>query len=476
MPHKFKPRGEAETLLRRRTIAEPLPHEPLPPPAAAPGEFQQEAGDGDPPSAASLAADPPSDEHVVPVEQLASLTLASHAGVHDDAPAAAAAAAAPAPAHVHAADVSSPPPRISNTKGVVVAMDVETTGLREDSEIIQIALASYTKGVLRGTFTRRFCPKGKISDGARAVHGISKEMLVDEDRFADWAKTIRKRLQRADGLLGYNIGFDLKMLDRELARAGVEKLDVTGKTLYDAYKLWTKLETRKLSDAVWRFVNGAEMLGAHDAGADIATTLHVHNGLVAEFTTQLSSPESITALSRGDCIDVDGKFSWPAPRKCIGSIVFAFGKHMGSPLFPLRTACKSKKPGWERASPPTSAARLTSWTAISNGCCAQTLRLRRVGTCRAPVGCWLLCRRSCSLARLTSSSNLESKRCWRGTTFGASALMRRLRVCGCLSPSRRPRCALSTDLSDCRLDTATTHSVLSALPSLTYPLYTRRTA
>jgi DNA polymerase-3 subunit epsilon len=411
----------------------------------------------------------------VPVEQLASLTLASHAGVHEDAPAAAAVAAAPAPAPTPApaADVSPPPPRICSTDGEVIAMDVETTGLRVDSEIIQIALAFYTDGELRRTFTRRFCPSGEISDGARAVHGISKEMLVNEDRFADWAEETRTLLQRADGLLCY-LGFDLKMVERELARAGVEKLDLTGKTLYDPYKLWIKLETRKLPDAVRRFINGAELLGAHDAGADIAATLHVHNGLVAEFETQLSSAASITALSRGDCIDLDGKFSWPAPRERIGSIIFALGKHQGSPLFPCRTA-REWKNGWDRASACTSAASdlcdkvdiVDSYLDWMMGADFAGETLWYVLNAR-----WVLAAMRKVLALFLTTGTPDRELRLEGQHLSAwNAFWRlrpphaRLSMCGCGCPStnaqptqsiraRRSRCALPVDLSDCHADIA----------------------
>ncbi len=76
---------------------------------------------------------------------------------------------------------------------------------------------------------------------------------------------------RAHVLIGYNVGFDLDMLQAEFQRAGLDLLDVSSKLVIDPYWLWRKMEPRGLQQAHQRFV-GAAFEGAHRAQADAQRT------------------------------------------------------------------------------------------------------------------------------------------------------------------------------------------------------------
>ena len=98
-------------------------------------------------------------------------------------------------------------------------------------------------------------------------------------------------------LIGYNVAFDLDMLQAEFARAGLPPLDVAGKLIVDPYRLWGAMEPRGLQYAHRRFV-GSDFDGAHRAGADVAATAAVLCGMLAAFGLQ---PEwySLAELCRG---------------------------------------------------------------------------------------------------------------------------------------------------------------------------------
>lgn len=92
-------------------------------------------------------------------------------------------------------------------------LDTETTGL--DGEIIEIAIIDMQGGVL---LNQRIKPKGSVSAGARAVHGISDADLKDLPGMAYWWPKIRRLISRYD-ILVYNKEFDFKALRNSLDAA-----------------------------------------------------------------------------------------------------------------------------------------------------------------------------------------------------------------------------------------------------------------
>lgn len=89
----------------------------------------------------------------------------------------------------------------------VLILDTETTDL--DGEIIELAIINLKGETL---FNSRFNPLTPISAGARAVHGISAEMVADSPRFADCALEVLVMLSTAKTVLIYNAAFDMGRL------------------------------------------------------------------------------------------------------------------------------------------------------------------------------------------------------------------------------------------------------------------------
>jgi DNA polymerase-3 subunit epsilon len=177
----------------------------------------------------------------------------------------------------------------------IVVFDCETTGTdRANDQIIELC-------VQRGLdepadmVTWRIKPAVPIHPGARAVHGIAIEDLEGCPVFADLADTIERVFAEADVIVGYNVAFDIEMLQAEYARIGRAPVDLAGKQIVDAFRLWQQFEPRSLQHAHQRFVGG-QFEAAHSASADVAATGRVLAGMLKHFKLDDQDWSSIAAL------------------------------------------------------------------------------------------------------------------------------------------------------------------------------------
>lgn len=172
----------------------------------------------------------------------------------------------------------------------IVIFDCETTGI--DFAQDQILELCIQRGLDDGggetsARTWRIRPSAPIQPAAQAVHGISAEELAGCPTFAEVAHEIAAWFATADIIVGYNVAFDIQMLQAEFARlpeghpAGAA-LDLEGKQIVDALRLWQKCEPRSLQHAHQRFV-GDEFAAAHSARADVAATGRVLAGMLKHF-------------------------------------------------------------------------------------------------------------------------------------------------------------------------------------------------
>jgi DNA polymerase-3 subunit epsilon len=211
----------------------------------------------------------------------------------------------------------------------VLVFDVETTGTdKRRDQVIELGVQF---GIDAGAASRtwRIRPSVEINPGAQAVHGISMEDLLDCPQFEAVADAIRTVFREADVLVGYNLAFDIEMLQAEYARIGEPLLALDDKQIVDPFRLWQQCEPRSLQDAHKRFV-GQEFAAAHSATADIAATGRVLRGMIDAFglvddwgqIAQVCEPE---------------RASWIGPSRHLrwdenGAPVLSFGKHAGTPL------------------------------------------------------------------------------------------------------------------------------------------------
>ena len=101
-----------------------------------------------------------------------------------------------------------------------IVLDTETTGLELglDHRIIEIGCVELINRRHTGrNFHRYLCPDREIDYGARNVHGITNEFLVNQPRFAEIAEEFLQFVAGAE-LVIHNAPFDVGFLDMELRR------------------------------------------------------------------------------------------------------------------------------------------------------------------------------------------------------------------------------------------------------------------
>lgn len=91
-------------------------------------------------------------------------------------------------------------------------LDTETTGLKDDDEIIQMAIIDLGKNVLFDTLLKPKL-KNSISRDATNIHGIKKSDLIDAPYFET---AVNKFVKVIDGktILIYNAEFDMRLLQQ----------------------------------------------------------------------------------------------------------------------------------------------------------------------------------------------------------------------------------------------------------------------
>jgi len=219
----------------------------------------------------------------------------------------------------------------------IIVFDCETTGI--DFTRDQVIELCVQHGLDAATGARsqtwRIKPAVPIHPAAQAVHGITMGDLEQCPSFAAFADEIAQVFASADVIVGYNLSFDIDMLQAEYTRIGKPLLDLGGKQVVDAFRLWQQCEPRSLQHAHRRFV-GDEFAAAHTASADVAATGRVLVGMLRHFNLHEQDWGSIASVCD------PGRASWVGPSRHLrwenDVIVLGFGKHMGAAVHELATS------------------------------------------------------------------------------------------------------------------------------------------
>jgi len=226
----------------------------------------------------------------------------------------------------------APEPAVDSTSAIVI-FDVETTGIdHARDQVIELCVQFGLDGLAR---TWRIKPGVPISPGAQAVHGISMDDLADCPTFADVADDIVAVFRDAEVLVGYNLAFDIDMLQAEMVRIGRPMLELANKKIVDPFRLWQQCEPRSLQHAHQRFV-GNEFAAAHSASADVAATGRVLSGMLRAFKLDGQDWNQIASVCDPRPA---GWASWVGPSRHLrwegDAVVVGFGKYSGTPLHEL---------------------------------------------------------------------------------------------------------------------------------------------
>lgn len=217
----------------------------------------------------------------------------------------------------------------------IIVLDVETTGKdRATDQIVELCMAM-TFGDLTDAFTFRtwrIKPSAPIHPEATAVHGITAADVATCPTFAELAQSIRGHLDAAEVIVGYNVAFDIDMIQAELARAGLPPLDLSSKQIVDVLRLWHHVEPRTLVAAHEKFC-GAPLENAHAAAADVGATARVLTAMIDRFDLSGKPWPELAAIAD----PFPGRDKWIGPSHHIqwhedGHPVFAFGKNNGRRL------------------------------------------------------------------------------------------------------------------------------------------------
>jgi DNA polymerase III subunit epsilon len=276
---------------------------------------------------------------------------ASESAAADPAPPppAAAASAPREPAPPEAALATGSGPTAAAVAARIVIFDCETTGTdRMQDQIIELCIQhGLEDDALNQTW--RIKPTVPIHPGAQAVHGITMADLEGCPSFAELADAIVAVFAEADVIVGYNLAFDIEMLQAELARAGRSPLDLGGKQIVDAFRLWQQCEPRSLQHAHQRFV-GNGFASAHSASADVAATGRVLAGMLRAFNLDGQDWTQIANVCD------PGRASWVGPSRHLRwegeAIVLGFGKHAGIPLLEIASGSERSFLHWMLDRPP----------------------------------------------------------------------------------------------------------------------------
>ena len=216
----------------------------------------------------------------------------------------------------------------------MLILDVESTGTdRHRDQIVDLSLQIDGNRPV----SWRFCPTIPIPPEATAVHGISDADVATSPTFAFAAKQTLSPLpyiRAARVIVGFNLAFDIGMLQAELERAGLPLLDLSEVVLLDAMRLWQSKEPRTLSAAVEKFL-GRKHDTAHSAEGDVAATGEVWQAMLEAFGLTDKTQAELAEL----CDPMPQRASWAGPTDDLvwkdGVVVLNFGKHKGTPLHEL---------------------------------------------------------------------------------------------------------------------------------------------
>ncbi len=102
-----------------------------------------------------------------------------------------------------------------------VVMDIETTGLGINAEVVEVAIVGNRGEVLLNTLVR---PRTPPEPGASRVHGLRADALRGQPRFEQIHGSVAKVLTGRT-VIAYNAQFDQSVLSHMCQTAGLRRID-----------------------------------------------------------------------------------------------------------------------------------------------------------------------------------------------------------------------------------------------------------
>jgi DNA polymerase III subunit epsilon len=167
----------------------------------------------------------------------------------------------------------------------VTVLDTETTGLDPDlgDEIIAIGAVRIVNGrILRHEILDSFVrPRRPISESARAIHGISYEMLRAESPIEDVLPRLARFVEDTV-IVGHNVAFDMRFFAAAGARCGVSFANPVLDTLLLECAINVNQQDKSLEAIAGRL--GLSVTGRHTALGDALSTAEIFIALIPLLT------------------------------------------------------------------------------------------------------------------------------------------------------------------------------------------------
>ena len=160
------------------------------------------------------------------------------------------------------------------TKGIV--FDVETTGIKEHDEILQISIADLNGNVLMNTYVKPYF-LNEWEDAER-VHGITKDMVKDAPYVFELIPKLKGIFSDIEEIVGYNVDFDLGFIKPLGIEIGECKIFDVMKEFAPLYGDWNN----RFHSWAWKDLGTCAKyfdceFKAHDSLEDAKATLFCYN-------------------------------------------------------------------------------------------------------------------------------------------------------------------------------------------------------
>ncbi|MDO5494441.1 MAG: exonuclease domain-containing protein [bacterium] len=183
--------------------------------------------------------------------------------------------------------------------GPLLGFDTETTGVNPSSDRVVTAALVMRDGAGTRERTWLIDPGVEIPEGAAAIHGITTEKARAEGRppaeaLAEIATMIAQALGAGIPVVAFNAGFDLQILDSELARHGLptlpERLGGPVRPVIDPLVIDRAVDRYRRGKRTLGHlceVYGVTGSGLHTAEVDVVATLDVLQAIARRHAPQL---------------------------------------------------------------------------------------------------------------------------------------------------------------------------------------------
>ena len=159
-----------------------------------------------------------------------------------------------------------------------IILDLETTGIREDDEIIQLSIIDLEGKTL---FNEYIKPQVVEEwDDAYKIHKISKEMLEDKKNIEEYRQKIQKILNNTTYIIGYGIDFDYKLLKRQGFNIDhIKKVDISEYFKYLYRKILKDVNAKRPKLIECASFYGFKGDNYHDSLTDCMATLYSYKAM-----------------------------------------------------------------------------------------------------------------------------------------------------------------------------------------------------